>query len=428
MRYWIIALVIVLVLVGGSALAYQQGWVQRPGPKYLALAVSRGRVETMVNSTGTVKPVRIVSVGAFTSGPISTVNVDFTDYVHADQVLALIDTRLLQAAVDRDTAFLNTQKAELERVKALLKQAGNDLERVKLVARKNPDFISGTEMDQKVFGYAALMAQRDLALAGIAQAEATLKNSSAQLGFAQITTPEAGFVIERKVDRGQTVVASFQTPELFTIAPEMDERMHLYASVDEADIGLVQTAKEKGKRARFHVDAFPNELFEGEIKQIRSNSTTTQNVVTYPVVIEVNFPPPPPRSRFRMLRRVRYEELKLKPGMTANISFPVEAKEDVLRVPAIALRFQPTSAQVRPEDKHYVETITTPVETGTRRSAGEKATASKSRSNRVVWVQDGKLLRAVPVTLGLMETQFAEIFESKLEEGEKVVIGIEAAK
>lgn len=422
MRYWIIGLVVVGLLAGGSALAYQQGWVQRPGPKYLTLSVSRGRVETMVNSTGTVKPVRTVSVGAFTSGPISRVFVDFTDKVKKDQVLALIDTSLLMAIVDRDLAFLETQKAELGRVQALLKQAENDLARVNLVAAKKPEYISGTEMDEKNFKFEALKAQRNLAEAAIRQAEATLKNSRANWRYAKIKAPEAGYIIERKVDRGQTVAATFQTPELFTIAPEMDQRMHVYAAVDEADIGMVHAAQKSKKKAKFTVDAYPSDVFDGEIKQIRSNSTTTQNVVTYPVIIEVRFPAPTPGID------VKYEDLKLKPGMTANISFPVEAKDNVLRVPAIALRFQPTAAQVRPEDKHYVETITTPVETGTRRSAGEKAAAAKSRTNRVVWVQDGKLLRAIPVTLGLSETQFAEILESELTEGQKVVIGIEASK
>lgn len=426
MRYWIIGLVVVVLLVGGTSLAYQQGWVQRPGPKYLTLAVSRGRVETMVNSTGTVKPVRTVSVGAFTSGPISTVNVDFTDYVEADdsKPLALIDTRLLQAAVDRDRAYLKTQEAELERVEAILKQSENDLARVNLVVAKNPEYVSGTEMDERFFKVKTLKAQRALANASIDQAKATLTNSTAQLGYARITAPEAGFIIERKVDRGQTVAATFQTPELFTIAPEMDKRMHVYAAVDEADIGMVHAAQDKKKKAKFTVDAYPNDLFEGEVKQIRSNSTTTQNVVTYPVIIEVTFPPLPKGVK------VRYEDLKLKPGMTANISFPVDVKEDVLRVPSIALRFQPTAAQVRPEDKHYIEAITAPVETGTRRSAGEKAAASKSRTKRVVWVQqdNDKLLRAIPVTLGLTETQFAEIVEGELTEGQKLVIGTEAAK
>ena len=133
-----------------------------------------------------------------------------------------------------------------------------------------------------------------------------------------------GTVIERKVDPGQTVAASFVTPELFIIAPDMDKHMYVFASVDEADIGQIRTAQERGKAVKFTVDAYPGDLFEGKIHQIRKNSTTTQNVVTYPVVIEAPNP-----------------DLKLLPGMTANITFQIEARDDVLRVPAAALRFVP---------------------------------------------------------------------------------------
>ena len=181
-------------------------------------------------------------------------------------------------------------------------------------------------------------AQYRLGQAAIKQAEAQLANSQANLEYTKIVSPVDGFVIERKVDPGQTVAASFQTPELFTIAPDMEKHMYIYASVDEADIGQIRAAQESGKPVQFTVDAYPGELFKGTIHQVRNNSTTTQNVVTYPVVIEVPNP-----------------ALKLMPGMTANITFPIETKEEVLRVPAAALRFPPLSAQVRPEDRHYVE-------------------------------------------------------------------------
>src|SRR5207244_7231919 len=130
----------------------------------------------------------------------------------------------------------------------------------------------------------------------------------------------------------------FQTPELFTIAPDMDKHMFVYASVDEADIGLIRSAQEHGRAVKFTVDAYPGDLFAGQVHQIRKNSTTTQNVVTYPVVIEAPNP-----------------DLKLFPGMTANITFQIEAREGVLRVPAAALRFVPLPAYVHPEDRHYVE-------------------------------------------------------------------------
>ena len=160
----------------------------------------------------------------------------------------------------------------------------------------------------------------------------------ANLEYTEIRSPEDGIVIERKVDPGQTVAAQLQTPELFTIAPEMDKHVYVYASVDEADIGQIRRAKEQGRVVKFTVNAYPGDLFDGNIFEIRMNSTTTQNVVTYPVIIEAKNP-----------------NMKLMPGMTANISFQIETKENVLRLPAAALRFMPQPSQVRPEDRQLVE-------------------------------------------------------------------------
>src|SRR5262249_285425 len=191
----------------------------------------------------------------------------------------------------------------------------------------------------------------------------------------------------------------------FTIAPDMEKHMHVYASVDEADIGQIRKAQERGKVVKFTVDAYPGDLFEGTIHQIRKNSTTTQNVVTYPVVIEAPNP-----------------DLKLLPGMTANLTFPIESKEDVLRVPAAALPFIPLPSQARPEDRHYVAALPAGAgEGGKKSTAGEKAEQLRKRQHRVVWIQEGQLLRAVPVTLGLIENQFGEVVDGELTEGQAVV-------
>jgi HlyD family secretion protein len=414
LRRWLKRLVILGILagiLGGIGYSVHSWWIQRSIPKYLTATVSRGRVETVVNSTGTVKAVRTVSVGAFTSGPIAEVKVDFNSVVKKDDLLALIDRRLLQAAVDRDRAALETQKADKKRIEALLKQAENNEERARKLRGVNKDYISDTEIDQYYFTRLTFEAQRDLAGAAIAQAEANLKNSAANLEYTEIRSPANGVVIERKVDPGQTVAASFQTPELFTIGLEMEKHMHVYASVDEADIGLIRQAQKQKRVVKFTVDAYPGDLFEGRIDQIRLNSTTTQNVVTYPVIIEAPNP-----------------DLKLMPGMTANISFQIEAKDNVLRLPAAALRFVPLIAQVRPEDKHHLEVLpSSPQEGAPKRTASEKAEQARNRQRRVVWVQDGDLLRAVPVTLGLIENQFAEILDGDLVEGQAVVTGTENA-
>jgi HlyD family secretion protein len=412
MRRLLFWLVILAVIGGGLAAAagpMSVWWRQKFATKYLTAPISRGRVEIVVNSTGTVKAVRSVSIGAFTSGPIWDIYVDYNSQVKKGEVLARIDPKLFKAAVDRDEAALLTQKAELTRVEALLQQAKNNETRARNLRAVNKDYLSDTEMDQYKFGQLAAAAQVNLAHASVAQAEATLKNSQANLGYTEIKSPVDGIVIERKVDPGQTVAASFQTPELFIVAPDMDKHMHVFASVDEADIGLIRAAQEQGKSVKFTVDAYPGDLFEGKIYQIRKSSTTTQNVVTYPVVIETPNP-----------------SLKLFPGMTANISFEIETKENVLRLPAAALRFVPTVAQARPEDRHYVDDTSTDASKVIQvKSASEKADQSRNRQHRIVWVQEGDLLRAVPITLGLTENQYAEIVDGELKDGQPVVIGID---
>jgi HlyD family secretion protein len=420
MGRWIKWVLLLIVLVGLASLTIPIAawWREQSLPKYLTTTVSRGRVETVVNSTGTVKPVRTVSVGAFTSGPILEIYVDYNSPItKKDQVLALIDPKLLQATVDRDMAAVDTMKAEQARVEALLEQAVINEKRAKDLDDLKLDYISATEMDNFKYSTKALVAQVRLAKANVEQAVANLTNSKQNLTYTKILGPKeiapdkgiTGKVIERKVDPGQTVAASFQTPELFTIALEMDQHVYVYASVDEADVGMIQTARKRGQVVKFTVDAYPGELFDGKIHDIRLNSTTTQNVVTYPVIIDA-----PNRDQ------------KLMPGMTANITFQIEAKENVLRLPAVALRFTPLPAQVRPEDKHYLEAITA-VQPGvaTKPGAQEKAGMAKGRQNRIVWVQDGPLLRAVPITLGLIENQFAEIVGGELTDGQVVVTGIE---
>jgi HlyD family secretion protein len=426
MRRWLIRLLIAGGVLGVLAAAIAPAmmyWAQKFAPKYLTAQVSHGRVETVVNSTGTIKPVRTVSVGAFTSGPVAKVNVDYNSVVRKGAELAIIDDKLQSAAVKAGEAVVKSQEAaiasqqaDLKRIHALLEQARNNEKRAMDLRKIKEDYLSDTEKDQFHFTTESYKAQAELTLAAIKQAEANrdqaqanLKNSLDQLGYTKIICPENGVVIERKVDEGQTVAASFQTPELFTIGVEMDKHMHVYASVDEADMGMIHKAKEQKRPVKFTLDAYPGELFEGHIYQIRLNATTTQNVVTYPVIIETEKPDP-----------------RLMPNMTTNISFEIDAKENVLRLPVVALRYSPLPYQVREEDRHYVEAQ--PPATGEaapKRTADEKAEQARKRQHRHVWVQEGQLLRAVPVTLGLIDNQFAEVVEGDLHDGQAVVTGTE---
>jgi HlyD family secretion protein len=218
-------------------------------------------------------------------------------------------------------------------------------------------------------------------------------------------------VIDRKVDPGQTVAASFQTPELFILGPDMRKEMRVFASVDEADIGMIRQAKASGQPVRFTVSGYPDDLFEGRIFEIRMNSTTTQNVVTYPVVVSAANP-----------------ELKLMPGMTATISFQVAEAKDVLRIPNAALRFYPQKEQVRPEDRSVLEGNAPPPpdeSSEANRSAGDIAEARKRRSRRHVWVTEGEQLRAIPVVTGISDGKFTEVVSGELKEGTKLVTGVQ---
>jgi HlyD family secretion protein len=214
------------------------------------------------------------------------------------------------------------------------------------------------------------------------------------------------------------VASQFQTPEMFKVAPDMEKRMFIFASVDEADIGLIRDAQKRQQPVMFTVDAYPNDLFHGKVHQVRLNPTTTQNVVTYPVVVEA------PNA-----------DLKLLPGMTASLSFQIDKHAKVLRVPNAALRFYPKIEHVRPEDRALLEgddratTDDEDVRTAdAQRSAMEKAEAGRNRSRRHVWIVDGDFLKAVEIVTGLSDSKYSEVVSGALEDGQNVVTGVAPAK
>jgi HlyD family secretion protein len=219
-------------------------------------------------------------------------------------------------------------------------------------------------------------------------------------------------VIDRKIEPGQTLAAQFQTPELFVIAPDLRKKIHVFASVDETDIGWIQKAKEEKRPVTFTVDAHPGELFLGEVEQIRVSSSSVQNVVTYPVIIAASNP-----------------ELKLLPGMTASISFLIESRESVLKIPTAALRFFPAADQVRIEDRGLVDGtgMAQNADASNEKmfSAAEQVAASQKQSRRHVWVARGGLLKAIEVFTGIDESRFTELVRGELQEGDELVVGIQ---
>lgn len=410
---------LVIGLIGGAGAAgYRPAlryWAQRNKVTWETAKIESGDITRFVNSTGTIQPVLSVSVGSFVSGPIVELNVDFNDEVKKDDVLARVDPRLYKANVDRDEATLNTRRADLERIEAQLRQSLNNYLRGKKLRESNKDFLSDREMDALVFEVKSLQAQRKLAKASILQATASLETSLANLKYCEVTSPVDGVVIDRKINPGQTLAAQFQTPELFVVAPDLREKVHVFASVDEADIGMIQNAKKEDRPVTFTVDAHPDEVFGGEIEQIRVSSVATQNVVTYPVVIAAKNP-----------------DLKLLPGMTASISFEVDSTEQVPKIPTSAIRFFPDDvARVRQADRHLIDGSAWQSKSRTGkdenedadRTAEEKAEAQRKKNKRHVWMVEGEFLKAVPITTGLTEKGFTEMVDGDLNTGDALVIG-----
>jgi HlyD family secretion protein len=295
------AVLLFLVLVAAGSWFMWGG--KAPEPKWKTAAVERGPVQVSVTATGTLQAVVTVQVGTQVSGTVSALYVDFNSKVAKGQVIARIDTTLLRAA-------LADAQSNLERTSAQQRQAASELKRSEALFARG--LISQSDLDQA-------SANASVATANLSSSRAQVDRARINLRYATIIAPIDGIVLSRAVDVGQTVAASFNTPTLFTLAGDLRE-MQVQASVDEADIGKVAA----GQSASFTVDAYPDMAFTGSVKQIRLQPVTVQNVVSYDVVISVPNP-----------------ELKLMPGMTANLTIAVARAEDVLNVPAAALRFSP---------------------------------------------------------------------------------------
>lgn len=414
MKKLLIWIVILGLLGGGAAAAYQPTVTflkNRNKPEWRTEEVLEGDIILVVNATGKVEPVQRVTVGAVVSGPISDLLVDFNSRVKKDELMAVIDPRLYDATVSRDRAVLKTREAEILRAKAFLEQAQNDEKRAKDLSKTNPDFISQTEMDQFKFDRMAREADLVVAETNRLQAQAQLENSEANLEYTEVRSPVDGIVIDRKIDSGQTLAAQFQTPEMFVVAPNMDERMFIYASVDEADIGLIRLAQSEEQPVSFTIDAYPDELFkDGKIYQVRLASNEEQNVITYPVVVETPNP-----------------ELKLLPGMTANLSFQIRKHEATIKIPNASLRFYPPRERVHPDDLGILdgtdELLQQAEDQVGEQSATERAETKAMRNTRHVWIQDGDLLRARKVILGDYDSRYTQMLDGDLKPGDLLVIG-----
>ena len=341
--------------------------------RYQTAPIKRRTITQVVEASGTINPVNTVSVGSTVSGLISAIYVDFNSKVTKGQLLAEIDPRTFQATVDQNQASMNSAEADLANREATLEMSEKTLRRYRnLYARS---FIPKADLDQAEADYKSNLAQVNAAKAKINQTRAQYNQSLVNLNYTKITAPVSGMIISREIDLGQPVAASFQAPELFTIAQDL-EKMQIEVNVSEADIGEVK----EGQDVIYTLDGYPNSEFYGKVTQVRISPTTVSNVVTYSVIVTVD-----------------NKDLKLKPGMTANVSIITAKNENVLTVPNIALKFTPN-------------------------------TDGKKYKTQGLWIKDGLKLTRVDIKTGASDDSYTEIISDKLQEGERVLVGIKGRK
>lgn len=359
----------ILLIVALSIAAFLALRNKEEALKFRTEKVIRGDIEAAVTATGTLNAVTTVLVGTQVSGTIKNIHADFNSPVKKGELIAEIDPAAFEAQAEQARANLLTARANLEKSVVALTDTERTMNRSKELFSK--DFVARSELDTAETNYATAKAQVSASKAQVAQAEAVLKAAETNLRYTRILSPVDGVVVSRSVDVGQTVAASFQTPTLFTIAQDLT-KMQINTNVDEADIGRIQTSQD----VEFTVDAYPETLFKGSVSQIRIAPIIVQNVVTYDVVIRVDNP-----------------ELKLKPGMTANVSILVAGKRGILKVHNTALRFRPPDT-----DKPAVH------------------------KNAGVWIVANQNPKRITVTTGIGDDQYTEIVSGEIKEGQEVIV------
>jgi HlyD family secretion protein len=367
---------------------------EKAEPKYRTAIADRGTVTRTVTATGTLSAVTTVKVGSQVSGIIAALHADFNSRVHRGDLIAELDPTPFQAKVAQNEA--NLEKANVD-----LRNAGIALRRQ--TALKDQGLAPEADFDQAQANY-------DSAAAAVAQQEAALKQARTDLGYTKITAPIDGVVVDRQYDVGQTVAASFQAPTLFTIAQDLT-KMQVSTDVSESDIGQCRV----DQPVRFTVDAYPDQEFRGRISQIRLNATVNQNVVTYPVIVEVANP-----------------DLTLRPNMTANVTIDVATMKNVLRIPNGALRWRPEAKAPGPSAEEGAARFGGSGPAGAARQFG--ATAGKGRTGQggqVVYTiaADGKgEPKPVDIRAGITDGRFTQVVSGDLKEGDTVIVGLATAK
>ncbi|MCI6618703.1 MAG: efflux RND transporter periplasmic adaptor subunit [Prevotella sp.] len=358
--WWIVA----ALLIAAGMIWLLSGNEKKEEVGFETAKVAPANIQNSITATGTIEPVTSVTVGTQVSGIVSKLYVDYNTKVKKGQVIAELDkTNLISQ--------LNTAKANLQSVQSNLNYQTANYKRYQTLYQKG--LVSANDYENALLTYRQAKEQ-------VASAKEEVQRAQTNLGYATITSPIDGVVLSKSVEEGQTVAASFSTPELFTIAQDLTN-MQVVANVDEADIGEVKD----GERVTFTVDTYPNDTFEGTVKQVRQEATTTNNVVTYEVVISAP-----------------NKDLKLKPGLTANVTIYTQEVNDVLSVPTKALRYTPEK-----------ETV------------GNKKITDSNGQNKV-WTVEGNQIKAHPVKIGMTDGTNTQIV-SGIAAGTEVVVGVKVS-
>ena len=362
----IVTIIIAIAVIVGAFFFFRSG--DKKVTTYETVELKKGSINNTVTATGTIEPITKVDVGTQVSGTISHIYVDYNSVVTKGQLLAELDRKLLEAELKSEMANLKSSKSEFE-------YQDKNFKRLYQLHEKN--LISETEYEEALYQY-------EKAQQAYEKAQATLVKAQSNLDYATIYSPIDGVVLSREVEEGQTVAASFETPTMFTIANDL-RKMQVIADVDEADIGQVL----EGQRVTFTVDAFPDDTFEGNVTQVRLNPTTESNVVTYEVVIDAPNP-----------------ELKLKPGLTANITVYTMEKNDILLAPLKAFRFTPKTAPENPQTTQAPQA-----------GKGEKG----------VWLQTAEGIVPKVIKVGVSDGIYTEVKEG-IQEGSRLIVGVQRNK
>ena len=418
----------IVLLAAGGAAAAGGWWLGRGGSDATAAwttaTVDRGTVSAKVTASGTFSALVTVTVGSQVSGRIQELHADYNDQVRKGQVLARIDPLLFEAAVAQANASLAAAQADVAKARAQVDDARRVLRRQQVLLDQR--IVTQADLDTALTTAAVADAVQLAAEAKVQQAQASLDQARANLLYTTILSPIDGMVISRSVDVGQTVAASLQAPTLFTIAEDL-RKMQVDTNVAEADVGRIRT----GMAAKVRVDAFPDEPFTGSVRQVRNAAQTVSNVVTYDAVIDVANP-----------------ELRLRPGMTATVTFTVAEAVDALRVPNAALRFRPPGAARPAAGPASAAAVAGPSAMPDPAAAATQAAADRPhgdgdrpwrkkrqgeggerppRAKRSVQVLRGDVLQAVEVVTGATDGAFTEIVAGALQAGDLVVTGTAGA-